>query len=62
MLAASKREREMTKLLLSAGANIDATNSRGWTTLMLVVREEDEKRVELLLLNSADVNHLSGDH
>jgi len=61
MLAASNGHCEILHILLSNGANIDATNAKGWTTLMLCARSGNVKVVDLLTSRGADVNHASPD-
>ncbi|KAF8432857.1 ankyrin repeat-containing domain protein [Terfezia claveryi] len=61
MLAASKGHCEILHILLSSGANIDATNAKGWTTLMLASRSGNLEVVDLLTSRGADVNHASPD-
>jgi hypothetical protein len=45
---------EGVKLLIDAGANINATTNDGTTPLMFAVQESKEKIVELLLEHKAD--------
>lgn len=61
MLAASNGHCEILHILLSNGANIDATNGKGWTTLMLAARSGNLEVVDLLTSRGADVNHASPD-
>ncbi|KAF8421821.1 ankyrin repeat-containing domain protein [Tirmania nivea] len=61
MLAASNGHCEVLHILLSNGANIDATNAKGWTTLMLAARSGSVEVVDLLTSRGADVNHASPD-
>jgi ankyrin repeat protein len=61
ILASLNCHLEIMNLLLSQGANINATSSRGWTPLMLAVRRNDIECVQALLTHGADVNHLSPD-
>ena len=61
MLAASNGHCEILYILLSSGANIDATNAKGWTTLMLAAQSGNLQVVDLLTSRGADVNHASPD-
>ncbi|RPB25170.1 hypothetical protein L211DRAFT_822583 [Terfezia boudieri ATCC MYA-4762] len=55
MLASSKGHCEILHMLLSSGANIDATNAKGWTTLMLAARSGNLEVVDLLTSRGADL-------
>ena len=61
LLASLKGHHATMGLLLSYGANIDATTKKGWTALMLAARQNDLESVRLLLSHCADANHLSPD-
>jgi ankyrin repeat protein len=62
MVAASTNSFEAAELLIANGANLNATNSKGWTALMVAVRDGSPAVVIFLLGHGADVNHLSPDH
>lgn len=61
LIAASLKCHEIKNLLISQGANINATNRLGWTPLMLAVKCDDEETARFLLNHGADVNHHSPD-
>ncbi|KAI0451144.1 ankyrin repeat-containing domain protein [Xylaria acuta] len=61
LLACSESHFVVMELLLSRGANINATSKEGWTPLMLASKRNDEISVSYLLSNGAGVNHLSPD-
>ncbi|KAI1169463.1 ankyrin repeat-containing domain protein [Nemania sp. FL0916] len=61
LLACLKNHFQAMDLLLSRGANINATSKQGWTSLMLAAKRDDEDCVSYLLSRGADVNHLSPD-
>lgn len=61
ILASLNCHLEVMDLLLSLGANVNATSNRGWTPLMLAVKRNDIQCVRALLVHGSDVNHLSPD-
>ncbi|KAI2638009.1 ankyrin repeat-containing domain protein [Hypomontagnella submonticulosa] len=61
LLACLMNHFEVTDLLLSRGANINATSKQGWTSLMLASKRDDKNCVAYLISKGADVNHLSPD-
>jgi ankyrin repeat domain-containing protein 50 len=61
ILASLNCHLEIMDLLLSQGANVNATSNRGWTPLMLAVKRNGIECVRALLTHGADVNHLSPD-
>ena len=61
LVASVKGHFQIMDLLLSRGANINATSKHGWTPLMLATKREDEACVSFLLSRGADANHVSPD-
>lgn len=63
MRAAAKADVEAIKRILATGADVDATDSSGWTALMYAAANEHSEPVELLLTSGANPNHksLNGD-
>jgi len=60
MDAVSHGDIEITQLLLSAGANVDASNNDGETALMLaVINRRNEIIAQLLISAGADCNGIS---
>lgn len=62
LLASTKGHFDVMNLLLSRGANINATTKYGWTSLMLAAKRGDVACLDFLLARGVDVNHLSPDH
>jgi ankyrin repeat protein len=56
LIAAENGRRSMVLALLKSGADINAKNDEGETSLHLAVRRGDSGMVELLIANHADVN------
>lgn len=60
MSAVSFQNKDVIRLLLKEGADINAQNGYGETALMIVARREDERTIEtmirLLLEKGADIN------
>ena len=56
MFAANNSHLDTIKLLISYGADINATRNDGITTLMIAAKVGDQKSVEYLLQNGADIN------
>ena len=54
--AASAGDVEITKELITHGANVNEQSKEGWTALMLAAREGHAELLELLLKNEADPN------
>ena len=61
LLASGMDQYEIMTLLISQGANVNATNRLGWTPLMLAAKREIAATVQFLLANGADANHHSPD-
>ena len=61
LVASSTEDHDIMTLLISNGANINATNRLGWTSLMLAAKRETQATIRFLLENGADVNHHSPD-
>ncbi len=61
LLASMEGHFEVMELLLTRGANINATSKHGWTPLMLATKRGDDECVSYLLSRGADVNHVSPD-
>lgn len=61
LIASCMDNQDIMTLLISHGANINATNRLGWTSLMLATKREDRATVLSLLDHGADVNHHSPD-
>jgi ankyrin repeat protein len=59
MHAAEKKDLATLLVLLQTGANPNARNHMGWTAIMMAVSTGDEKIVEALVDNGADVNVIS---
>jgi hypothetical protein len=53
-----ERRREIIRHLLEHGAEIDLPNAKGWTPLMLAVREKQITLAETLLAAGADPGYL----
>ena len=56
MLAAAHKQADVMRLLLAAGADVDAKNDDGSTALMAASHKGDINVVRLLLDAKADVN------
>lgn len=54
--AISNRDTELAVLLLNQGANIDASNSYGWTSLLEAVKQDNSDMIEMLVDRGANVN------
>ena len=61
LIASCIGNQDIMKILISHGANINATNRLGWTSLMLAAKSEDQATICFLLDQGADVNHRSPD-
>lgn len=48
--------RQMTKLLVEAGENVNACDSIGWTPLLLAIHKRDIRTLEYLIAHGAKVN------
>ena len=59
LVAAGWRNREIVKLLLSKGANINTTDKLGNSPLLYAAKSKNTPMVELLLDNGADINHVN---
>ncbi|XP_061193263.1 26S proteasome non-ATPase regulatory subunit 10-like [Saccostrea echinata] len=57
-IAAMHGNNRIASLLTRSGADIDAVQIRGWTSLLLACRAGSEATAKLLLLNGADPNHV----
>lgn len=57
-IAAMHGNSRISSLLIRGGAEVDATQIRGWTSLLLACRAGSEPTAKLLLLNGADPNHV----
>nr|XP_022287198.1 ankyrin repeat and protein kinase domain-containing protein 1-like [Crassostrea virginica]XP_022287199.1 ankyrin repeat and protein kinase domain-containing protein 1-like [Crassostrea virginica] len=57
-IAAMHGNNRIASLLIRGGAEVDATQIRGWTSLLLACRAGSESTAKLLLLNGADPNHV----
>lgn len=55
-IAAAARRPEIIQYLISKGANVNTTNSGGWTPLMYAVNYNNAESVRLLLAVGADVS------
>lgn len=63
LLASTRGHLDVMNLLLSRGANTNATTKYGWTSLMLAAKRGDVACLDFLLrARGVDVNHLSPDH
>jgi uncharacterized protein len=56
MTAATKGNAQVVRLLVGAGAGVDARADDGRTPLMMAIETGNRKSVELLLRAGADVN------
>ena len=61
LIASCMENQDIMTLLISHGANINATNRLGWTALMSAAKREKRATVSFLLSQGADVNHNSPD-
>jgi ankyrin repeat protein len=57
-IAAMHGNHRIASLLIRSGAEVDAVQIRGWTSLLLACRAGSEPTAKLLLLNGADPNHV----
>ena len=56
MITSQQGDKEIIKLLLAAGANVDEKNTGGQTALMFASAHDHLEVVKLLLAAGADVN------
>jgi hypothetical protein len=58
--AVQNRRKEIVELLITKGANLNATNNRQQTPLYVAVNTKQKEIVELLISKGADVNIMAG--
>jgi len=59
--AVAGKRQELVEMLVEQGANIDATDGRGWTPLNLAAHEGPVATIEYLLAHDADVTLANND-